>query len=109
VRQRDLSRRPNHASCVVWSTGAFPADNSDDADGAARQVATRDRGGTVFRIVEYQPGVARAQITAPNRSTRKAAWKPPIAPPLRGYAKLCMDHLLQAEQGSDFDFLRKSA
>jgi quercetin dioxygenase-like cupin family protein len=36
----------------------FPADNGDDADGATRQVATTDRGGTVFRIVEYRPGVA---------------------------------------------------
>ena len=53
-----ISRRPNHASCVVWSTGTFPADNGDDADGATRQVATTDRGGTVFRIVEYRPGVA---------------------------------------------------
>jgi quercetin dioxygenase-like cupin family protein len=53
-----ISRRPNHASCVVWSTGMFPADNGDDADGATRQVATTDRGGTVFRIVEYRPGVA---------------------------------------------------
>ena len=53
-----ISRRPNHASCVGWSTGTFPADNGDDADGATRQVATTDRGGTVFRIVEYRPGVA---------------------------------------------------
>ena len=37
---------------------------------------------------------------------RKAAWKPPVAPPPRGYAKLYMDHVLQAEQGCDFDFLR---
>src|SRR6185503_3683012 len=53
-----VSRRPNHASCVVWSTGAFPADNADDSDGAARELATTDPGGTVFRIVEYRPGVA---------------------------------------------------
>src|SRR5688572_15145616 len=38
---------------------------------------------------------------------RRAQWKPPAAPPLRGYAKLYMDHVLQAEQGCDFDFLRK--
>ena len=24
-----ISRRPNHASCVLWSTGTFPADNAD--------------------------------------------------------------------------------
>jgi quercetin dioxygenase-like cupin family protein len=53
-----ISRRPNHASCVVWSTGAFPTDNADPIDGAAREVATTDPRGTVFRIVEYRPGVA---------------------------------------------------
>jgi dihydroxy-acid dehydratase len=39
---------------------------------------------------------------------RKAAWKPPAAMPTRGYAKLYMDHVLQAEHGCDFDFLRKT-
>jgi dihydroxy-acid dehydratase len=39
---------------------------------------------------------------------RKAAWKPPVATPARGYAKLYMDHVLQAEHGCDFDFLRKA-
>lgn len=53
-----ISRRPNHASCVVWSSGEFPVDNASEADGAAREVATTDPGGTVFRIVEYRPGVA---------------------------------------------------
>src|SRR5436190_2215697 len=38
---------------------------------------------------------------------RKSSWKPPVAPPARGYAKLYMDHVLQAEHGCDFDFLRK--
>jgi hypothetical protein len=37
---------------------------------------------------------------------RKASWRPPLAPPARGYAKLYMDHVLQAEHGCDFDFLR---
>ena len=39
---------------------------------------------------------------------RKSSWKPPALPPARGYAKLYMDHVLQAEQGCDFDFLRKA-
>jgi len=38
---------------------------------------------------------------------RRSTWKPPVAPPTRGYAKLYMDHVLQAEHGCDFDFLRK--
>jgi dihydroxy-acid dehydratase len=39
---------------------------------------------------------------------RKGAWKAPAAAPSRGYAKLYMDHVLQAEHGCDFDFLRKA-
>ena len=37
---------------------------------------------------------------------RHAAWTPPQTPPARGYARLYMDHVLQAEHGCDFDFLR---
>jgi dihydroxy-acid dehydratase len=39
---------------------------------------------------------------------RRAAWQPPVPPPARGYARLYMDHVLQADEGCDFDFLRKS-
>jgi mannose-6-phosphate isomerase-like protein (cupin superfamily) len=53
-----ISRRPQHASCVIWSTGTFPSDNSDALDGGARAVATTDPNGSVFRLVEYGPGVA---------------------------------------------------
>jgi mannose-6-phosphate isomerase-like protein (cupin superfamily) len=52
-----ISRRPNHASCVIWSTGEFPTNNDGDADGGAREVGTTDPNGTVFRLVEYGPGV----------------------------------------------------
>jgi dihydroxy-acid dehydratase len=39
---------------------------------------------------------------------RKSGWKAPVAAPTRGYAKLYMEHVLQAEHGCDFDFLRKA-
>jgi dihydroxy-acid dehydratase len=39
---------------------------------------------------------------------RRAAVPRPATPPARGYAKLYMDHVLQAEHGCDFDFLRKA-
>jgi dihydroxy-acid dehydratase len=39
---------------------------------------------------------------------RRAQWKPPAGAPSRGYARLYMDHVLQAEHGCDFDFLRKA-
>jgi dihydroxy-acid dehydratase len=39
---------------------------------------------------------------------RRKRWQPPVATPARGYAKLYMEHVLQAEHGCDFDFLRKA-
>jgi dihydroxy-acid dehydratase len=47
-------------------------------------------------------------VPAAELTSRKAAWRPPAAMPSRGYAKLYMDHVLQAEHGCDFDFLRKA-
>jgi len=58
ISRNVVSRRPKHQSCVIWSTGSFPADNSSALDGGAREVASTDPGGSVFRIVEYAPGVA---------------------------------------------------
>jgi quercetin dioxygenase-like cupin family protein len=52
------SGRERHHSCVVWSTGCFPADNSGGEDGALRKLGSTDPKGTVFRIVRYDPGVA---------------------------------------------------
>jgi len=39
---------------------------------------------------------------------RRTNWKRPVVPPARGYGKLYMDHVMQAEWGCDFDFLRPS-
>jgi dihydroxy-acid dehydratase len=36
---------------------------------------------------------------------RRAAWQPPAAHGERGYVKLYVDHVLQANDGVDFDFL----
>jgi dihydroxy-acid dehydratase len=51
----------------------------------------------------------RIDLVVPDEELRRrrAQWTPP-APPARGYAKLYMDHVLQAEQGCDFDFLRRA-
>src|SRR5467141_2796485 len=38
---------------------------------------------------------------------RRAVWRAPTTPPGRGYAKLYMQSVLQAEHGCDFDFLRQ--
>src|SRR5688572_28343880 len=57
ISKNVISRRPNHESCVIWTSGEFPADNGGDADDGLRKVGTVDPAGTVFRLVEYGPGV----------------------------------------------------
>ncbi len=53
------SGRPGATACVVWTTESFPVDNTGDADAGLRQVGTTLNNGTVFRVVEFAPGVAR--------------------------------------------------
>lgn len=52
------SMRPNHASLVVWATDGHPVDNSGDEDGRLKAVVNGTPGATIFRIVEYAPGVS---------------------------------------------------
>jgi L-arabonate dehydrase len=39
-------------------------------------------------------------------ATRRAAWRPPTPPMDSGYWKLYIDHVLQADEGADLDFLQ---
>lgn len=55
VRQED---RSGTAERVIWVTQGFPVDNDDPSDTASRKVDTSEGDGTIFRIVEYSPGVA---------------------------------------------------
>src|SRR6185437_5675000 len=52
------SRRPGSTASVVWTTESFPVDNSGDEDGSRRDVGTFHKNGTVFRVIEFAPGVA---------------------------------------------------
>jgi quercetin dioxygenase-like cupin family protein len=52
-----IARRPGHRSAVLWSTETVPADDESVEDAAARPVGRSIPDGTVFRIVEYGPGV----------------------------------------------------
>jgi quercetin dioxygenase-like cupin family protein len=53
-----VSRRDGHRSAVVWATASVPAElNGDPIEVADRSLPD----GTVFRIVEYGPGVASAR------------------------------------------------
>jgi quercetin dioxygenase-like cupin family protein len=52
------SSRRGQMACVVWTTEGFPVSNTGDADQGLRQVGTTLNNGTVFRVVEFAPGVA---------------------------------------------------
>jgi len=44
-------------------------------------------------------------VDADELERRRKAWQPPQPPVARGYTKLYVDHVLQANEGADFDFL----
>jgi quercetin dioxygenase-like cupin family protein len=58
ISQNVISTRPGQQGCVVWTTESFPVDNTGDEDLAPRAKATTLPNGTVFRIVEFGPGVS---------------------------------------------------
>ena len=45
-------------------------------------------------------------VDAAELKRRRQAWRPPVSAHLRGYPRLYIDHVLQADEGCDFDFLR---
>jgi quercetin dioxygenase-like cupin family protein len=58
ISKNVTSSRPGQSGCVVWTTESFPVNNTGDADEGLRQVGTTLKNGTVFRVVEFGPGVA---------------------------------------------------
>jgi quercetin dioxygenase-like cupin family protein len=58
VSNNVTSNRPGATACVVWTTESFPVNNTGNADEALRKVGTTLRNGTVFRVIEFAPGVA---------------------------------------------------
>ena len=58
VAKNITSSRPNQSAIVVWTTDTSPANNDGDFDGSTRKTGTTFPGGSVFRVVEFGPGVA---------------------------------------------------
>jgi quercetin dioxygenase-like cupin family protein len=53
-----FSGRPGATACNVWTTEGFPVDNDGTADLGLRKVGTTLRDGTIFRVIEFAPGLA---------------------------------------------------
>ena len=58
VSKNIVSSRPGAAACVVWTTEGFPVNNDGQGDEGLRKVGTTLANGTVFRVIEFAPGVA---------------------------------------------------
>lgn len=56
VSQNLRSARPKATACVIWTSEGFPVDNSGAEDEGLRETGTTHENGTVFRILELQPG-----------------------------------------------------
>lgn len=52
-----VSFRPGATIANIWSTVGFPVDNDALKDTAKEITGTTRAGGTVFRVIEYAPGV----------------------------------------------------
>ncbi len=52
-----VSFRPGATIANIWSTEGFPADNAGLVDTAKEITGTTRDNGTVFRVIEYAPGV----------------------------------------------------
>jgi quercetin dioxygenase-like cupin family protein len=57
IARNVVSNRPGASSCVIWSTKGFPVDNDGFLDPTSGTFKTTVEGGSVFRIVRYEPGV----------------------------------------------------
>jgi len=56
VSQNLRSARPGATACVVWTSEGFPIDNTGTQDEGLRETGTTHENGSVFRILELQPG-----------------------------------------------------
>jgi quercetin dioxygenase-like cupin family protein len=58
VSQHAFVGRPGATGINVWTTEGFPADNDAAEDAGLRKVGTTVPNGTIFRILEFAPGLA---------------------------------------------------
>jgi quercetin dioxygenase-like cupin family protein len=58
VAKNVSSGRPGATAVNIWTTEGFPANNDGADDEGQRKVATTLKNGTIFRIIEFAPGLA---------------------------------------------------
>jgi dihydroxy-acid dehydratase len=59
-------------------------------------------------LIELDVPNRKLNLLVPDEEIQRrlAAWKPPLFPYKRGYVKMYLEHVLQADEGCDFDYLQ---
>ena len=58
IAKNVFSGRPGANATNVWTTQGFPANNDGATDEGQRKAGTTLENGTIFRVIEFAPGVA---------------------------------------------------
>ena len=98
---RDMIRVSDaRMSGTAFGTVVLHVSPETHAGGPLGLVRTGDR----IRL-DARNGVLQLLVSDEELASRRAAWTPPEPEFSRGYAKLYVDHVMQADRGADFDFL----
>ncbi len=98
---RDMVRLSDaRMSGTAYGTVVLHISPEAQAGGTLALVKTGDR----IRL-SAREGSLELLVDETELETRRAAWAPDPAHYTRGYAKMYVDHVLQADQGADLDFL----
>jgi dihydroxy-acid dehydratase len=87
-------------SGTAFGTVVLHVSPEAQAGGTLALVKTGDR----IRL-SASKGELELLVDETELATRRAQWQPDPPHYVRGYAKLYIDHVMQAEHGADFDFL----
>src|SRR5262245_53863968 len=58
VATHAFTGRPGATGINVWTTEGFPANNDGADDAGLRKAGTTMKNGTIFRVIEFAPGLA---------------------------------------------------
>ena len=58
INKNTFTGRPGATGINVWTTEGFPVNNDGQDDGGQRKAGTTVPNGTIFRILEFAPGLA---------------------------------------------------
>jgi dihydroxy-acid dehydratase len=98
---RDMIRISDaRMSGTAYGTVILHVSPEAQAGGTLALVQTGDR----IRV-SASTGVLELLVEPAELDARRAAWQPELPDYTRGYAKLYIDHVLQADRGADLDFL----